>query len=512
LTVFAPGIHAQKNASGPELSAPIAVYLQELPAGVPAAVASITEDRALHDLDELARLKKAGMHIDYDLIDAAAIPPVGPPAEWLGTWIAHCRAAGIRPGLRFASIPPQPDLLSALQSWYDRGIRLFVFDDLQLDPALAAFRLKNREAVVVATESTDAHPDASAASLLLSIGPPRPPVWPETSLERAIDIESDSEIRRVEQAGVPLAHILSAGFVAAPAALENPCASCADPALARPWKGDFLLSEARGGRVHPLSGVLDSIQPEDARWMARVQKLFFEVESHGHMQSFGGAPFSGQPYGFAGVTSRGAVYVVVNPGEALATVSLPALASGQHGGTGRILFRDAGFSPLLTGNSITLGPGQMAAVGFGAFAARQFNFGIQQEFVIPDSIEPVDADFHLAAPGVLEARFDPPIQGVLRVLVRESNPAAGPSASHRDAAEGVNHRFTLEITQAGRPIPLRPQADGSDGESVLNRGLPWAVAEVDVNDLTPGVPVLVRFRSNQMSAASLEGSAWQVTY
>jgi hypothetical protein len=178
-----------------------------------------------------------------------------------------------------------------------------------------------------------------------------------------------------------------------------------------------------------------------------------------------------------------------------------------------VLFRDAGFSPQLTGNTIALGPGQMAAVGFGAYAAPEFNFGVQQDVVIPRSIQPVDADFHLTAPGVLEARIDPPIQGVLRVIVRESASGGIPPKDDPEApTAGHNHRLTLEITQGGRPIPLRPEGAGSDGDSTLNAGLSWAVAEIDVNDLTPGIPLRVLFRSDQKSSVILEGSAYQVTY
>jgi hypothetical protein len=38
-------------------------------------------------------------------------------------------------------------------------------------------------------------------------------------------------------------------------------------------------------------------------------------------------------------------------------------------GLGRIQFRDAGFVPQLKGDQITLGPGQMAMVGYGGYAA-----------------------------------------------------------------------------------------------------------------------------------------------
>ena len=553
-SMVAPGTHAQRIA--PELAAPIEIYTHASAPAVHSAASPLGEAVALSDLDQIVRLKSSGLRIDYDLLDASAIAsdglhPTSRTAAWPDgpdAWIARCRAAGIQPGLRFSASALRPngralalfeaeslrDFIPALQSWYDRGVRLFAFNDFDLAGAtpesaagltqdeivarnlaalrvvLTAFRAKNRGAVLLAIEDNGSFSDASPAFLLVSAGSPHGPSWPETSVERADEIESDSEIRRVEQTGVPLAHILSAGFIAAPANAASPGAS----SLPRGWKGEFLLSMARGGWVNMFTGSIASMQSAEARWMARVQKLFFGLQAQGQMHSFGGSPSSGQPYGFAGATSRGAVYVVVNPSQAVATLPLPALVHDHPPGAGQVLFRDAGFSPRITGNAITLGPGQMAAVGFGAYAAPEFNFGVQQDVVIPSSIAPVDADFDLTASGVLEARINPPIEGVLRIVVLERE-AGGKTQSGTAAgapAAGSRNRFTLEITQAGRPIPLRPGGVESDGDSTLSTQPSWAVAEIDINDLTPGIPLRVRFQSNEDPQAKLEGSAYQVIY
>jgi hypothetical protein len=539
-------VRAQDSASGRALQGPLAIYAHDPMTGAVPAASSLSEGRALDDLNQLIRLKKSGLRVDCDLIDASAIAPDGlhsngHTAAWPNgpeAWIAQSRAAGIYPGLHFAANALSPDgrvsasfddrfsteFIAALQSWYDRGIRLFAIEDRYalmgaatgttingaadrspLRAALTAFRAKNRDAVLLDIQSGPFDALASpGAFTLLSTGPAQPSGTPQPSFERAIEIETASRVRREEQTGTALAHILAPGFVAARAS-----AGGASPATLVPeWKSQFLLSMALGGWVHMLSGNLESVQNADARWMARVEKLFFALDAQEEIHSFGGPPMSGQPYGFAGATSRGTVLVVVNPGEAVATVSLPAAANGQTPGAGRILFRDAGFSPRISGDSLTLGPGQMAAVGFGAYAAPEFNLGVEQDVVIPSSIEPVDADFELTTPDVLEARIDPPIQGVLRVVVREQAPAGNPQV----ASDGSNHHFTLEITQGGRAIPLRSEGPGIDGEANLNAGLPWAVAEIDVTDLTPGIPLRVRFHCEEKSPGILEGSAYQVTY
>lgn len=571
---------AQRKVSVPDpgLPAPIAVSIEGADPGALSASSPLSEAFALHHLDQLIRLKEAGLRVDYDLLDAYAVAPdglhpFGRSSAWpdgANAWIARCRAAGIRPGLRFTNSALRPDgqapdffeaeilheIIPVLQSWYDRGIRLFAFDrvglttatpetqaGLQQDEiltrnretfraAVTAFRAKNRGAVVLVIEGDSDRSVASAKSppgnsapvnnsdprddasrfggfLVRSTSPPRASTMPQTSLQRAIDIETDGQIRHDEEFGVSLAHIFSCGFIGAPTSAAGLNVSDL-PSPNRGWKSAFLLSMARGGWVNALSGSFDSFQAADVRWMARVQKLFFAMQAKGQMHSFGGLPASGQPYGFAGATSRGAVYVVINPSEAVATLPLPMLVGDQPPGPGRILFRDAGYSPWIQGNNITLGPGQMAAVGFGAYAAPEFNLGVQQDVVIPSSIEPVDADFETTAPGVLEAHFDPPIRGVLRIVVLQREPEGG-TQTEAGAVDSSN-RFTVEITQAGRPIPLRPGGLESNADGGLGAQPPWTFVEVDVNDLTPGIALRVRIRSHGDPQATLEGSAYQVIY
>src|SRR5208282_2097037 len=108
---------------------------------------------------------------------------------------------------------------------------------------------------------------------LISTGPPHHSDLPQTSLQRAIDIETDGQIRHDEQLGVSLAHIFSCGFIAAPGGADGPDAAGLRRGLDREWKGAFVLSLARGGWVNALSGSFDSVPIADVRWMARVQKL-----------------------------------------------------------------------------------------------------------------------------------------------------------------------------------------------------------------------------------------------
>lgn len=132
----------------------------------------------------------------------------------------------------------------------------------------------------------------------------------------------------------------------------------------------------------------------------------------------------------------------------------------------------------------------------------------------PRSIELLDVVFQTTAPGTIEASLDPPIEGVLRIVVHtgasgsqpQSNGSAGAST-----AQDSDQPFTLEVTQSDRPIPFRLVSQSRRHQQAGSDPL-LLVAEIDVFDLTPGVPVRVRVHSNLTAPPDLDGRAYAVVY
>jgi hypothetical protein len=576
--VIALPLLSQTEPPPPALQVPISVYnnwssYDELSDNIP-----LTESLAMRELDELLRLKKAGVRFDYYMMDAFWFAPDGGYRTWRAAnwpngpdaWILKCQANGVLPGMWFSTntlvklqAAPAwkdslnkdggamsffeggflPDFMSVLQFWYDHGIRMFKFDFVDLGaatPASAAklskaeirernanafrealrtFRAKNREAVLIAFNGFGGDLDNTSESLpfhdptdlrwldvfqMQYTGDPRPSDVPEANFWRSMDIYSDHMVRRFEQLGFPLERIDSTGFMVGKTGTIYYRGMHA-------WKGAYLLMMARGGWVNTVHGNLELIQGKDVSWMARAQALFFELQGMGRIRTFGGIPGDIEPYGFGGVTSRGAVYVVMNPGQRVATLTLPQLAFDQKPlRSGKVQFHDAGFIPALNANKITLGPGQMALVGYGAYASPAYDFGIQDDVLIPASIEPVQADFRTVAPATIEASIQPPSTGTLRVIMRERTPdgyirrtwAGGPP-------NGTNMAkvFQIEAMQGRRAVPV-----SIDYNKIVWSGLSWAVGEIKVSDLVPDQPLVIRFHSTEKDPVTLDGSAYRVIY
>lgn len=135
------------------------------------------------------------------------------------------------------------------------------------------------------------------------------------------------------------------------------------------------------------------------------------------------------------------------------------------------------------------------------------------------SIEPIDASFQVGDSGTIEASLDPPIQGVLRIVV-QTRESAGQHQQRGSAGAGSSQSDrqppTIEVTQWDRPIPFRlVSRSGRHNPFAARPAL--LVADIDVNDLTPGVPVRVSVHSNPPASSTsappdLEGHAFAVVY
>jgi hypothetical protein len=152
----------------------------------------LTEELAMRQLEELARLKRHGVHFDYYMMNAFWFDCDGAYRQWRqpdwpngpDRWIAACYQQGLLPGLWFGSnslwkLNPAPqwldslahkadaaldvvslrsmsfyeggflsDFMTTLQYWYDRGIRMFEFDVANFDAATdAALKTQSPEEI-----------------------------------------------------------------------------------------------------------------------------------------------------------------------------------------------------------------------------------------------------------------------------------------------------------------------------------------------------------------------------
>jgi hypothetical protein len=543
----------------------------------------LTEQLAMKELDEILRLRRFGVRVDYYMMDAFWFAPDGGYRTWRkpnwpngpDAWIKKCRDNGILPGLWFGTnelvkinaIPEWqtsltankgemsfseggflPHFMDTLQYWYDHGIRMFKFDFVDFRAAtpetektktpdeiwtrnvdafrqaLKKFRQHNPDIVLVAFNGFGGDVESTAGPFpfhspvdlrwlevfdSLYSGDPRPSDVPEMNFWRSMDIYGDHMVRRYEQSFLPLERIDSTGFM-----LGN--TGTIYYRRDHAWKGALILMMARGGWVNTVHGNLEFLSEEEARWFAKVQSLYLRMQSVGRTKTFGGIPGEVQPYGFGSLDADGEVYAVMNPAQSVEEIQMPRLSQEQKTTQkairqGQVIFRDAGFQPVLGGDRIKLGPGQMALVGFGKYARPEYDLGIQEDVVIPRSIAPVAAVFLPHGKNTIEAAVVAPQQGSLRIVMQQRSTKDGSIMRSWKGGppNGTNMGkvFVLTASQDGKPLPVAINYD-----KIIWSGLSWAMGEIPHGALKAGAPVTIQCSSTEDSPVQLEGHVYQVEY
>ena len=264
-------------------------------------------------------------------------------------------------------------------------------------------------------------------------------------------------------------------------------------------------------------GNLELLDQDKARWFAKVQQLFFQLQSFGRTYPFGGLPGREEPYGFCAVASNGSVYTVVNPSQSRRVVILPRVHRLQPAfGTGKVLFRDAGVEPALArkggpleAGEITLGPEQLAVVGYGEFAKAQYDLGVQEDTIIPSLINPIACEFHPDGSNSVSGSIQAPPRVHIRVVMRQLADGEPVRTSRGAPPNGttLGKMFVIKATVRGRAIPVRINYD-----KAIWSGLSWGVGEISSKDIEPGAPLQIHCVSRETRPVDLKVDLYAVRY
>jgi hypothetical protein len=487
-------------------------------------------------------------------------------------FLAACRDKGVKPGLWFSTnvcgwnanltwMTPLPEWKDAMggnldlamslyqgsflkyqietmQQWYDRGVRVFKFDFANLGAApaaevarlgkaeverrntdawrnaLVAFRARNPEVILIAYNGYGGDTGDSGVKFKRNIdlrwldafdslycGDPKPSDLPSANFWRSLDVYSDAMVFRYVKSGVPITRVDSSGFM-----IGN-TGTCYRRGAAA-WKGMLILSGARGGLVNTYYGDMALLGEEDRAWFAKAQHLYLTLQASAAISPLDEYPGSGRPYGFVAHADQGSVLTVVNPGQVDEDLDLANFGAAS----GRILFTDAGSAPTFHGQKLRLGPGQLAVVGTGIYSDPKWDMGTGDGLVVPRSSTLLALTGVLHGPRSVSATVLPPLTGVLRIVCSQTNADGRPwriTGGAPPLGTAMGKILQLKAEQGGKEIKLE-----RDNDRQVWSGLSWAVAEVPVQGLEPGVPVNISYSVDdpKPNAGVADISAYAVAY
>ena len=560
------------------LNQPVAVYnnwsaYDELSDNI-----ELTEALAMKELEQILRLRRAGIRFDYYVMDAFWYSTNGGYRQFRKPnwpdgperWLKACRDHDIRPGLWVACNVPfrlevlpewrssmdatgsamcffdggfLPQFIDTMQFWYDRGVRFFKFDFANLTiatadaarhfskeeifrkncdafrKALLEFKKKNPEVLFAAFNGFGGDTEGTFAPIRQTVdlrwlevfdslycGDPRLSDVPAMNFWRSMDFYTDHMVRYYEANGVPLERIDNTGCMFG---VAGTCYSRRTAA----WQSMLLLEHARGGWMNVYYGNLELIDDVKARWFAKVQQLYFSLQSFSRTYPFGGLPGREEPYGFCAVAADGSVYTVVNPTQTPRVVKLPRVHRLQPVlKSGRILFRDAGFLPMVWAGpaaEVTLGPEELVVIGYGEYAQPRYNLGVQEDVVIPASVQPLQCEFHKDGSNTVTGTVLAPVGMDLRIVMRQSAHGKPVRTSRGAPPNGTSlaHLLRIEATSASRSLPVQANYD-----KAIWSGLSWAVGEISHKDLAARLPVVIRCTSHEDHPVDLSVELYAVKY
>lgn len=482
-------------------------------------------------------------------------------------WLNKCKENGIIPGLWFstnlirtgggAMLNPVPEwkgsetsdkavlslfeggylnhLMETLQMYADKGFGVFKFDFAYFDAATDAakatllpaeiieanktafiqaikkFRTKNPNVIFIGYNGFGGEMENTVAPFRKTVDPrwleifdtlysgdPRFSDVPMMNVWRSQDMYSDHMVQQFAFNGLSLPRIDNCSF------MIGETGTCYKRGIAA-WKSSLVLNLARGGWLNVYHGNIDLLNDSDARWFAKVQKMYLQLQQFGQTSIVGGIPGKGEVYGYKADAADGCIYTIVNPSQTVREIELSPDASME----GRLLFTDKGFIPVLKGGRLTLGTEQMAIVGFGRYHSGQFDLGIEEDVIIPRRMEQLAAvtkkkDEHTVELQVKD--FEDKIRVVFSQLDGNGKPFRSWGGGLPDGAK-MNEYFQITARQGGKILPVQVNYD-----KVIWSGLSWGVAEIELKGLKTSSPLIITCRAKEGDSRNFKIDVYDIAY
>lgn len=470
-----------------------------------------------------------GLWFSTNLIQSGGSPMLNFIPEWEGSQTSDKAILSLFEGGYL------DHLMETLQMYVDQGIGVFKFDFAYFEAATDAakrtmlqteieeankrafiqavkkFRAKNPDVLFIAYNGFGGEMENTIAPFRKTVDPhwleifdtlysgdPRFSDVPMMNVWRSQDMYSDHMVQQFAFNGLPLARIDNCSF------MIGKTGTCYQRGIAA-WKSSLILNLARGGWLNVYHGNIDLLNNEDARWFAGVQKTYLELQQFGRISIIGGIPGKPEVYGYESNAIDGKLFTLVNPSQSAREVQL----SFDDYPDGRVLFTDKGFFPILEHNKLTIGPEQIVVVGLGKYNSEAYQWGYEDDVVIPQQISSLKAEWQIKDEHTVESQLQNP-SGTVRVVFSQLDGWGNPFRSWGGAPpDGTKMNEFIKITarQGKKNVPVR-----IDYDRMIWSGLSWGVGEIDAKHLNTKSPLTVTCWSKEGESKNFKIELYSVVY
>jgi hypothetical protein len=168
---------------------------------------------------------------------------------------------------------------------------------------------------------------------------------------------------------------------------------------------------------------------------------------------------------------------VVNPSQSFQKIELPP----QFSESAYILFHDKGFTPVLSSAELMLGPEQLVVMGNGKFNSKEYQWGTENDVIIPRQIEQIDTQIQITDKRSAIVKLNPQKGLDIRVLFSQYDESGYPFRSWGGAPPNgtkMNEFLTITAKQSKKNIPVSINYD-----KMIWSGLSWASGVIRASDI-----------------------------
>lgn len=470
-----------------------------------------------------------GLWFSTNLIEAGGTPMLHFIPEWEGSQTSDKTVVSLFEGGYLTH------LIEMLQLYTDMGFGVFKFDFAHFDActddakrtmlsseieasnkqafmqAVKKFRAKNPQIIFIGYNGFGGEMENTTAPFRKTVdlrwleifdtlysGDPRFSDVPMINIWRSQDLYSDHMVQQFAFNGLPLSRIDNCSF------MTGKTGTCYKRGISA-WKSSLILNMARGGWLNVYHGNIDLLNDEDAQWFAKVQNTYLQLQQFGQTSVIGGIPGRAEVYGYQSMTTDGCLFTIVNPSQVIREIELPAVSCSK----GRILFTDKGFVPILNENKIMLGAEQMAVIGFGKFNSTAYDWGIENDVVIPQAIEKMNVTVQIMDKNSAKVQLTD-IKDKIRILFSQMDGDGIPFRSWGGAPpDGIKMDEFLKITamQGKKEVLVNINYD-----KMIWSGLSWASGEIETVNLDPKIPLTITCRSKEGESKNFKIEVFHVKF
>lgn len=533
----------------------------------------LTEALAMRELDELIRLKKNGVQVDYYLMDAFWFDKNGGYRVWEkdrwpngpGKWLNACKENDIKPGMWFSTnslirnsldvVPEWKDsvdssarslclfrggylehLSETLQMWADKGVMVFKFDfadfraatedakkvylrseieemnKLAFIDALKQLRLKNPDLLLLGYNGFSGEYGGTGIPYRKSV---------DSRWLKVFDTLYCGDPRFSD---VPAMNIWRSMDIYSDHMVRQ--YELNGIPLHRIDNCGFMIGVAGTcyKRVNNAWKGMQILELARGGWV-NVYHGNLELLSENDAQWFARTQklFTElQQYGiastFGGIPGRVEPYGFMMQGikGTVCTVVNPsqAFVDVELPATGfsssAVIYADGGFKPVLKGNNVTLGAEQLVVVGFDEYASEKYSLGIDHTIKIPFSIENLAADFKETEKNTIYGTVSPVRGKDIRILFQQFGPDKFPRRSWGGSPpNGKKMDEFFKITVTQGEKTI-PLTIQYD--KMIWSGLSWAAGEVKSSSFDPNIPLNVQCITTETDKLTLKAEVYAVSY